>query len=107
MHFDGATLHYHLGASRKDFLGLRPNNLIFWTMIKSAKNYGFRRLHLGGGSTTDPDDSLLKYKMSYQKKTIDFFVGKRILNNAVYQDVIDQWSSKRNVESSLLLKYRE
>lgn len=108
--FSEDYFHYHLGASKQEFLNYRPNNLLFYEMIKYAKAHGHKQLHLGGGKTLEMDDSLLKYKRGFSKSIGDFYVGEKIHNKATYSDIISQWEKanpeKKGNFSSLLLKYR-
>ena len=101
--------HYHLGASRTEFLNFRPNNFLYNEFIKSAINRKVSKIHFGGGRTTSEDDSLLKFKLMYSKKTKDFFIGKKIHNESIYNKVIQIWEKKYEEligTSNNLLRYK-
>jgi len=75
--------HYHLGASKTEFLSLRPNNLLFDIMIEFCKSFGLEALHLGGGYVDN--DSLFKFKSSFTNNlTFHYFLGKNIFDEKRY-----------------------
>ena len=104
-------LHYHLGASKAEFLNLRPNNVLFNGMIRYGIDKGYEKLHLGGGSSTDVEDSLFKFKKSFNGNELEFCIGKKVHNMEVYNEVINQWNLKnpsiKEKYRSFLLRYRE
>lgn len=66
------TLYYKFNASRRDQLGLRPNDLIIWEIIQYAKTLGCKYVDLG---LSDWDqEGLLRFKRKYatEEKTISF-----------------------------------
>ncbi|MFC4712850.1 GNAT family N-acetyltransferase [Planococcus dechangensis] len=76
--------HYHLGASDKLFLSMRPNNLLFDFMVSFSKENGCETLHLGGGY--QEDDSLFKYKTSFtNQNNYDYYLGTNIYDDALYE----------------------
>ena len=102
--------NYHLGASLSEFLEFRPNNLLFLEMIKFSKLKNCKFLFLGGGSTTDEDDTLLRYKASFSNQNIDFQIGERILRQNIYNNITEQWMDKfpesYKINHKLILGYR-
>lgn len=86
----GANLHYHLSASiDKHIPGAA--NLLIDTAAQTGKGLGFKRLHLGGGRTSNPDDSLLKFKKSMATDSHAFYVGKRVHNQKTYRELRSSW----------------
>lgn len=78
--------HYHLGASKTEYLSLRPNNLLFDAMIEFSKSCGLKLLHLGGGY--QENDSLFKFKTSFtNNNNYNYFLGKNILNEKIYKEL--------------------
>jgi hypothetical protein len=69
-------LQYHLGGTRDTFLRLAPMKLLFDEVREWATQRGVGVLHLGGGATTHPDDSLLHFKMGFSDRTHDFCVWR-------------------------------
>ncbi|GIN61997.1 hypothetical protein J27TS8_19900 [Robertmurraya siralis] len=78
--------HYHLGASRAEFLSLRPNHLLFDAMIEYAKMCHSKFLHLGGGYLDE--DELYRFKTSFTNKaSFDYYLGKHIINEKKYSEL--------------------
>ncbi|WP_438319188.1 GNAT family N-acetyltransferase [Sporosarcina sp. FA9] len=81
--------HYHLGASRTEYLYLRPNNLIFDYMVEFSKNKDCTYLHLGGGY--EENDNLFKYKTSFtNNNNYEYYIGTNILDVDVYDFVVEE-----------------
>ncbi len=103
--------HYHLSARDRDYSRFAANNLILWYGIQKAKERGCKWFHFGGGTTGEDDDSLLKFKKEFSKTLCEFWIGKRVHNQVIYDSIIEQWK-KRYPESYehnhiKLLGYRE
>ena len=65
------SVHYFLGTSDIDFLYLRPNNMLFYEAIFSAKQEVYRIFNLGGSHYAG--DSLFQFKKSFSNSTADFY----------------------------------
>lgn len=108
---DDYYVHYHLSARNRQYSSLAANNLILWYAIQKAKDSNCHYFHFGGGTTSNDDDSLLKFKKEFSKSTHDFWIGKRIHNQKIYEDVVNQWGElypeKYESHKQLLLCYRE
>lgn len=99
-------LHYHLSGSLKDYLKYSPNNLLLWRAINYGKEQGCDLFHLGGGLTNNLDDNLYKFKKKFSKASSDFYIGKRIHNKKIYDELINKWEIQNNKKSSILLQYK-
>ncbi len=103
-------IHGHLGGALLEYLPMSPYSLLYYEMIKFGQKKGCRFLHVGGGATTNPEDSLLKYKMNFSETTLDFYIGKKIYNKEVYNHIISKWEvkfpEKKELYKNFLLKYR-
>lgn len=103
--------HYHLSARNREYSRFAANNLILWYGIQKAKERGCKWLHFGGGTTGNDDDSLLKFKRDFSKTIVEFWIGKRIHNESVYNDIIKQWQTRYpesyTANKIKLLGYRE
>lgn len=78
--------HYHLGASKTDYLHVRPNNMLFDFMIEFCHSKGSSLLHLGGGY--QEDDGLFHFKASFTNHNhYDYFIGKKIHCQEAYEDL--------------------
>lgn len=74
--------HYHLGGSDTNHLQNGINNLLHDTAIKFGISNNLETLHLGGG--IKDNDSLFSFKNSIGKDIKEFWQGKHILNNEIY-----------------------
>jgi hypothetical protein len=95
-----------LGGTLNDYYQYRPNDFLKHETITLLKNMGFHNFLLGGGS-----DGVFKYKKSFSKNgVIPFYIGKKIHNTRIYNEVINQWEIKypEKIESykKIVLKYR-
>ncbi|MCB1782678.1 MAG: GNAT family N-acetyltransferase [Alphaproteobacteria bacterium] len=102
--------HYHLSASDEEAFARAPNNLMLDHIIRAAHNEKAKWLHLGGGRTPAPDDSLLLFKRSFSQTLLDLYIGSCIINREAYDEICKNWE-KENPENagrygSYTLKYR-
>ncbi|MDD4781268.1 MAG: GNAT family N-acetyltransferase [Tissierellia bacterium] len=102
----GDYFHYHLAGSLKEELSLSPNNLLLWEAISYAVSKGYKKMHFGGGLTDSLEDNLFKFKSRFSKNYTDFYIGKRIHNQEVYEYLIAEWERRNNKKANLLLQYR-
>lgn len=86
--------HYHLSGRDREYSRYAANNLILWYAIRKAKERGNKWFHFGGGTTGEDDDSLLKFKKDFSKTETEFWIGKRVHNLAVYDEVVRQWKER-------------
>lgn len=77
--------HAHLSCANAKYLNLAPYNLLFYEVALWAKKQGFKYFVLGGGTTSRPDDSLLRFKRRFSKKYFDFYIGKKVHNKKIYE----------------------
>lgn len=86
--FSNEYMHYHLSASRKEYMSLAPTNLLIYEAALWASNNGYKELHLGGGLGAKCD-SLYKFKKSFNKgRDKEFWVGKKIFNPSSYNELV-------------------
>jgi hypothetical protein len=104
-------LHGHLVGVRNEFRKLSVYSLIYSENIRYGIESEYNYFHFGGGSTSNPDDTLLKFKKNFSKSTSDFFIGKKIHNVPIYEAIIQQWNEKfpeyNQKHSNKLLRYRD
>lgn len=103
--------HYHLSARDRQYSKYAANNLILWYGIQKLKEKGCKKLHFGGGTTGEEDDSLLKFKKDFSKTLGEFWIGKRVYNQEIYSSVVKQWEQEHPESYAAnrikLLGYRE
>lgn len=99
--------HYHLAGSKKEYLNFAPNNFLLWEAIKYAYNAGCSDFHLGGGTDGSLDNSLYKFKKSFSNNERKFYIGKRVHNRGIYNNLMEVWKRKNNKNTKLFLQYKE
>lgn len=108
--YSGRYGHYHLSGSDKEYLWLSPNNFMLWEAAKELQNRGVEIFHLGGGTNNDEENSLFLFKHRFSKETRQFYIGKQVFNDAVYEAVCEDWERKNSdkVEQfrNITLKYK-
>jgi lipid II:glycine glycyltransferase (peptidoglycan interpeptide bridge formation enzyme) len=107
----GIFAHYHLAARNSNVNTSGASNLLLDTAIKYAQSLGCNFFHFGGGTTSDPKNSLFQFKNNFSKTTIPFYIGKKVHNPKIYNIVSEEWSQmfpeKVILLKNVLLKYRE
>ena len=103
-------LHYHLSASDLEHRIPGSTNILISYAAKKGRQAGFLRLHLGGGKTTSPEDSLFIFKRKMATDVHSFYIGKRIHDFSMYKILCGIWREKypqlSNVHGNKLLCYR-
>jgi len=108
--FDELNSHYFLAAVLPEFRSSATNNLLLHELIKALKNKRIKAINLGGGKTVSSKDTLLRFKMSFSPGLTNFFIGKRVVRNDVYEKIVRQWRGKSDKSqlygNGILLGYR-
>lgn len=105
----GNYFHYHL-SGRSEHASNAVNNFLLDEAIKYAIKIGAKIFHFGGGRSSKSNDSLLKFKENFSKTRVPFYIGKKIHNKIIYDEVVRQWEEKYPGKilkyKNHLLKYR-
>lgn len=81
----GEFSHFHLMANSEEAYRNHASLLLQAESMLQMKREGYRRNHLGGGLSADPDDSLYRFKRNFsQDPPCDFYVGKSIYDPEAY-----------------------
>jgi len=97
-------VHYHLSGSLSEYKSYRPNNLMLYKAALRYKAMGKKYFHLGGGHRGN--DSLFKFKKGFNKNgTLDFYVGTKINNKDIYNDLVKEWKIKNKLEEDFKSDY--
>lgn len=103
--------HYHLSGRDKNYYKIAANNAVLWYGIQKAKECGCKWFHFGGGTTGNDDDLLLHFKQNFSKDNGEFWIGKRVHNQPIYDEVVRQWKEcypkSYQANQVKLLGYRE
>ena len=103
-------IHGHLGGALTDYLFTSSYSLLYSEMIKYGIKNECKYFHVGGGTTSNIDDNLLKFKLNFSSSKSDFYIGKLIHNKVVYNEIVCQWNKsnpqKMELYKNFVLKYR-
>lgn len=106
----GKYLSHHLIGSLSDYLPYRPNELLYDSIIRYGIENDYEMLYLGGGRSTDENDSLLRFKKKFSKTLSSFYIGKKAHNNLVLEKIYEQWETRYrplvDKYKNTFLKYR-
>lgn len=83
--------HYHLSANNSEFLKENGNYLLLDAAFERAKALGCQRMLLGGGRTTDANDSLLQFKQKFSNETLPFYIAGLNFLPEVKQELNALW----------------
>lgn len=67
--------HYHLSANNQAYLRENGNYLLLDYAFEQAKEKGCRWMMLGGGRTSDENDSLFKFKAKFSDQNLPFYIA--------------------------------
>jgi hypothetical protein len=93
-------LQYHLGGTLDAALPSAPMKLLLDEVRLWGTDQGLRVLHLGGGTTSDPDDPLLHFKKGFSDRTHEFATWRWVVNPDVYQRLCSE-KDRRDEEHQL------
>lgn len=104
----GNIMHAHLLGSNQKLLEVSGGALIEATAARWGRENGYEYIHHGGGRSAAEDDPLFKYKKKFGKNTeFDFYMGKRIWNQAVYDRMVALREAEGEIENpGYFPKYR-
>lgn len=100
--------YWHLIGTEKEYQRIGINNFMHHHCIQWCKEKGIKRLLTGGGRTREDDDALLQFKKRFSKQLSMFHVGERVLDQNVYDKLVDIRNSTTDepADSGKLFKYR-
>lgn len=91
--FGNKYAYSFLGGTLQEFYSYRPNDFLKFEIIKWCQEQGFENFILGGGY--HPNDGIYKYKKFFAKNCdIPFYVGKKIHNKEMYENLVDTRSQE-------------
>lgn len=91
---------YHLGGTRDEALALSPTRLVLDQARLWAMEEGCRVLHLGGGASSSPDDSLFRFKLGFSDRTHPFRLWRWIVFPERYDELCrlkNAWNDSNGV----------
>lgn len=105
-------LQYHLGGTVNAALQLSPMTYLLNEVSQWATQQGLRVFHLGGGTTAQPDDSLLHYKWGFSDRRHCFSIWRWVLLPEIYEALctakarLDQDKQLRPTSAGFFPAYR-
>ena len=98
----------YLGGTNPAYYAYGANVFLKHNVIKHLQNEGLQYFYLGGG--TEIGDEIFNYKKKFSKNGVmDFFIGKKIHNTNVYNDIVLLWeqnnSNKIEKYKNILTRY--
>lgn len=94
-----AHAHFIVSADEDHFTGL--DDLLYFRAMCDCRRDGCHTFYAGGGRTSSPQDSLLRYKASFSTARRPVYVGRFVHNQEIY----DQLSATQP-ESEFFPRYR-
>lgn len=95
----GDTIHIHLSGTLSEYLYLSPAYILRYAATLWGKENGYKLIHHGGGKSNAADDSLFLFKKQFAQTTsFDFYVGKKIWNEAGYEKLCKASNNDKNSE---------
>jgi hypothetical protein len=85
-----STAYYHFGGTRGLFPEARVNNLLMYATAVWAQRNGYKRYYLGGGVTSNPDDTLLRFKAGFSTKRAPLYTYFSVRNRVVYDRLCER-----------------
>lgn len=104
--FDENFGHYHLSANDYAKRQYNANYFILDQIFEVAKQKCKRYFILGGGTTSQKDDPLLKFKQKFSRLTKPFYIAGKIYNNEMYNKYVVMWEEQSKYNIKYFLKYR-
>jgi hypothetical protein len=89
----GEFFHYHL-SGRTEKANSTVNNFLLDEAVKYAIEIGAKKVHFGGATSSDANDSLLRFKGIFSKTRLPFYIGKKVHNQDIYDKIVKQWCEK-------------
>lgn len=101
----GNIAHYHLGASKTEYLYLKSNNVLFDYMIDYSKLKKAEIIHLGGGYIEN--DGLFSFKSSFTNNNhFEYYLGKKIWDYKTYEKLVNYYIEDNKSHNSYFPIYR-
>lgn len=97
-------LHIHLSGTRRDYIKQSPAYSLRFVISEWAYENGFQYAHGGGGTTSDPEDTLFLFKKQFSKQEPhQFSIGSKIFNEEIYNKLVEKTNTK---DTNFFPKYR-
>jgi len=98
-------IHIHLSAISKEYRNYGLSYLLRSYLFNQFESSDIT-INFGGGLTSEEDDSLYKFKSNFTQSTLDYFIGKVIIdkdNHNLLKEIIIQ--RYQNIKSKMHMPY--
>ncbi|MEO0235052.1 MAG: hypothetical protein ABIN39_00105 [candidate division WOR-3 bacterium] len=102
---EGFNSYYHLSTVLKNEMSKGLSNLLLYKGCEFAKNLGSKIMILGGG-IKDGKDGLSEFKRSFTTKSKPFCIGKVVLDEKMYDDLVKKYDTIYGTDEKFFLRYR-
>jgi hypothetical protein len=106
MFVSGSIVQLFLNCRNLKFPKISATGPLYINTAKWAKEQGLKILNIGGGNTNLPDDDLFKFKKKLSKTYYTFYIGKRIINNEIYQLLIKKYIDENGYDNYRKVMHR-
>jgi hypothetical protein len=89
LHGENGVAYYHLTGNAMVRPKTHANDLLVLFMANYARGLGMMTLHLGGGVTSAPDDSVLAYKQGFSNAWLPTYSYFRVLDEHRYEQLCE------------------
>jgi len=90
--------HSHLLGSSDAGLKTKATSLLYHHVALEMKSKGLQQFHLGGAAKSQP--GVLEFKQRFSERTAPYFVGTRVFNESVYEQLKAQRLSELNLDGT-------
>ena len=81
-------IHIHLSGTDTEYLHLSPAYVLKYATAIWGKEHNYKVIHYGGGLTNSEEDTLYLFKKKFAQNTqFDFYIGKKIWNQEIYNEL--------------------
>lgn len=101
----GGIVSYYLSARNLDYPKVPGSNLLLSKMSLWAQDNHLKLVNFGGGLSLSEADFLFKFKRNFSKDTLKFYIGKRIHQPAIYEELKEKYIQEKGMEAYEKVKH--
>lgn len=91
------VIHIHLSGTLTEYLYLSPAYILRYAITLWGIENKYKLIHHGGGTSNSEENSLYLFKRNFAKLyDADFYIGKKIWNEEVYNKLCDMKNIDKN-----------
>jgi len=100
-------MEYHLSASSAVGKSYDVTNLMMHEAAILGQRLGCEVMHLGGGTDSSVNNSLLFFKSGFSNNRSQFYIGKTIFFPSEYEHMKQRWQERSGETANRVLFYRK